>query len=289
MKRSISSIDRFIMLLTAVVLSCTATAQKATFPAPNYATAKDGTSIFYITSEKKDIALVFVHGWTCDHTYWRKQLDHFAKDYQVVALDLAGHGKSGFNRTSYTMESFGGDVATVVQTLKLGRIVLIGHSMGGPVIVEAARQLPKIVMGIVGADTFHNVEAQMTVEEIDRFLQTLRADYSGTVGKMVREGFPPNSDSLLVKEISTHMASARPEVGLNAVRHLFEWKRKTLQGLSIPKWTINAQKNKTNIQAANKYGLQVEEMAGVGHFVMLEDAQTFNRLLLEIVNKLKEG
>ena len=61
------------------------------------------------------------------------------------------------NRWEYTIETFGRDVAAVVEKLELEKVILIGHSMGGAVIIEATRQMPGRVIGCVGADTFHNI------------------------------------------------------------------------------------------------------------------------------------
>ena len=100
----------------------------------------DATTIAYETHGAGELALVFIHGWSCDRAYWREQLPHFAEDYKVVAIDLAGHGASGDERESYSMENFGADVAAVVDHLGLERVVLIGHSMGGLVIVDGGGQ-----------------------------------------------------------------------------------------------------------------------------------------------------
>ena len=71
----------------------------------------------------------------------------------MVALDLAGHGDSGVNREAWSMTNFGADVAAVADTLQLEDIILVGHSMGGQVALEAARLLKGRVKMIVGADT----------------------------------------------------------------------------------------------------------------------------------------
>ena len=80
-------------------------------------------------------ALVFIHGWSCDRTYWRGQVDAFSQTFRVVAVDLADHGESGTGRQVWTIGAFGEDVAACVSKLGLQRIILIGHSMGGDVIL----------------------------------------------------------------------------------------------------------------------------------------------------------
>jgi pimeloyl-ACP methyl ester carboxylesterase len=51
------------------------------------------------------------------------------------------------------MTSFGEDVRAVIEALDLGEVVLVGHSMGGAVVLEAAQQLAGRILGILGVDT----------------------------------------------------------------------------------------------------------------------------------------
>ena len=145
-----------------------------------------------------DPALVFVHGWSCDKDYWRAQAAHFAKNHKVVTVDLAGHGESGLDRREWTIEAFGEDVAAVVKKLDLGRTILIGHSMGGPVIVAAARQMPGRVIGLVGVDTFRRIEEEVTEEQLDAFTAPFRKDFKGATHRFVRGMFPAGADTALV-------------------------------------------------------------------------------------------
>ncbi len=150
------------------------------------ATSADGIPIRYQVSGKGPVSVVFVHGWACDRSYWREQLDHFARQYRVVALDLAGHGESGVERRQWTIEAFGRDVVTVMEALNLRRVVLVGHSMGGPVAVETARVAPEIVLGLVGVDTFHDPEAPgMTGEAIQRSVQRFQDDFATAMRNLV--------------------------------------------------------------------------------------------------------
>src|SRR5678815_2468104 len=74
-------------------------------------TSADGIRIAFEVHGEGAPALVFVHGWSCNRSYWREQLQPFSKQFKVVAVDLAGHGESGLGRTSWTIAAFGGDVA----------------------------------------------------------------------------------------------------------------------------------------------------------------------------------
>jgi pimeloyl-ACP methyl ester carboxylesterase len=83
----------------------------------------------------------------------------------VVALDLAGYGQSGGGRKDWTMAAFGQDVVSVVEALGLKRVVLIGHSLGGPAVLEAARRMPGRVVGLVLVDSWVDFEGKIAPEE----------------------------------------------------------------------------------------------------------------------------
>jgi pimeloyl-ACP methyl ester carboxylesterase len=129
---------------------------------------------------------VFVHGWSCDRTYWNGQLDHLVGRHEVVAIDLAGHRESGVGREAWTMAVFGLDVVAVVERLGLGSAVMVGHSMGGDVIVEAALRLPDRVTGLAWVDVYTSLDDARTREEIQAFLVPFREDFITAARALVR-------------------------------------------------------------------------------------------------------
>jgi pimeloyl-ACP methyl ester carboxylesterase len=84
-----------------------------------------------------------------------------------VALDLAWHGDSGSNRKDWTVEGYSGDVETVVKNLNLDSIILIGHSLGGVVMIEAARQI-KVPLTCINSD-MHPTEVDINRNCIPSF------------------------------------------------------------------------------------------------------------------------
>ena len=76
--------------------------------------ADDGLEIVGEVRGRGDAALVFLHGWCGDREYWKHQVEVFAADYRVVALDQAGHGESGKGRKAWTADGLAGDVEAVV-------------------------------------------------------------------------------------------------------------------------------------------------------------------------------
>jgi pimeloyl-ACP methyl ester carboxylesterase len=250
------------------------------------ARSADGIPISFETTASRDRALVFVHGWSCDRTYWRQQVRAFADEYQVVAIDLAGHGASGAGRTSWTMPAFGEDVIAVVEALELPDLVLIGHSMGGDVVVEAALALGDRVRAIVWVDAYNRLTGPRTPEQVDASLEPFQADFSATTRSFVRRMFPATARSSLVEEIAEDMSSAPPAIALDALRH--SWANEgavlaALPTLATPLVAINADHEPTDTVSLGEYGVETVIASAVGHFLMLEDPDQFNRLLADVL------
>jgi pimeloyl-ACP methyl ester carboxylesterase len=250
----------------------------------------DGVPIRYDSRGSGKTALVFVHCWSSDRHLWDGQAPAFARDHRVVTLDLAGHGESGRGRKAWTIYAFGEDVAAVVRALSLERVVLVGHSMGGAVILEAARRLPGRVLALVPVDTLLDVEARHTPEEIDAFLAPFVADYEAASAKYVRDFmFVPSSDPKLVEKIAKEAQAAPPEIAIAAMRSTFSYDAvSAFEALRVPIHAINGDKYPTNLEGNRRhapgYGLTV--MKGVGHYLMRERPEEFNRLLREALGKL---
>ena len=78
------------------------------------ASSANGVQIAYDILGTGEPALVLIHGWCCDRTYWSAQLPALSHRFRLVTLDLAGHGQSGAGRSAWTIDAFGEDVVAVV-------------------------------------------------------------------------------------------------------------------------------------------------------------------------------
>lgn len=251
--------------------------------------ATDGVSIAYELHGKGSTALVFVHGWSCDKSYWKEQVLPFSDKYKVVAIDLGGHGESGLNRQSWTMESFGKDVATVVKKLRLNRVILIGHSMGGDVIAEAALLLKGQILGLVMVDTYKQLGPGRTPEAVAEFKNKLSSNFAQSTHAFVRTMFLSESDSALVEMVAKDMASAPPSVALSSLEFAMNYSRQmpqTLQELRLPIIALNPDDSPTDEASMKKFDVEVIIMTKVGHFLMLEDPNRFNMLLEKAITQI---
>jgi pimeloyl-ACP methyl ester carboxylesterase len=251
-------------------------------------TSPDGIELRYEVAGAGSPAIVLVHGWSCDRTYWREQMTAFAGRL-VVAIDLAGHGESGIGRPAWTMPAFGGDVVAVVDHAGLERMVLVGHSMGGDVVVEAALGLGDRVAGVVWVDVYQTLGEVSTAEELDAFAAPFRRDFPAHTRTFVRGMFPPAADPGLVEWVAEDMASAPPDIALDALvyaRGNDGPMLGALDRLTVPVVAISPDDQPTDVDALRRYGVSTVIVQGTGHFPMLEDPAQFNQVLDDVVATL---
>ena len=253
--------------------------------------SEDEVPIRYRVMGSGEPALIFIHGWSSDSTYWDAQLDFFSKRYTVVTLDLAGHGDSGTARAEWTMPAFGADVVSVAQQIPNKRLILVGHSMGGPVALEAARRLKGRIIGIVGVDTFGNIGLpRPTPKELEARVAPMRRDFATTTRDYVtRQLFTPRSDPVLVRRIAEDMATEPPGIAIGAFIGLNTMNYAAALGdISVPIIAINSDRIPTDVERIRLHAptFHVKLMSGVGHFLMIEDPTRFNALLDQTVQEL---
>jgi non-heme chloroperoxidase len=104
----------------------------------------DGVKIFAHVEGEGDQAIVLVHGWGFDHTMWKFQIDHLTQQnkYKVVAIDLRGFGCSERSQERYTYERWASDLCTVIKTLDLHDVTLVGYSIGGAIAMKYVTTYP---------------------------------------------------------------------------------------------------------------------------------------------------
>ncbi|WP_157782215.1 alpha/beta fold hydrolase [Piscinibacter gummiphilus] len=256
------------------------------------ALAHDGRRIAWTEVGAGETALLFLHGWCCDQSSWRHQMAAFADRFRCVSLDLAGHGRtSAIAPAETTLVAMASDVHLVREALGLVNVFLVGHSMGGPVAVEAARHNPDGVLGIVGVDTLTDARmyARRPEEEIATRLEPLEADLPGSIAGLVRMiTLVDRNGAGVVDELTATMASVPPSVAIPSMRALLAWdidERWPRAGVSVQ--AINSRALIPLIEELpRRERLTVRTMADVGHFPMLEDPDAFNAELSALLGEL---
>lgn len=264
------------------------------------ALAPDGVPIAWslyparTTTEKP--ALVFVHCWACDREFWREQVEPLSADRPVVTLDLAGHGESGADRESWSVTGLAGDVQAVIEHLDpdhdLDRVILVGHSMGGPVSLAAAARMSERVVGVVAVDTLHDVEQVWPKEQQEQTVAAFTNNFEGAMA-----GFVPalnrNADPELIDWIHQRALKVDRKAAVGLIRDFGNLDPAAMMdALDVPVRAVNASANppfnpETNVAANRRHAdYDVVYVEGVGHYLQLQEPRLFNERLRGVLEDL---
>jgi pimeloyl-ACP methyl ester carboxylesterase len=242
-------------------------------------------------------ALVFVHGFACTHEDWRAQIEHFQRSHDVVACDLRGHGRTPGRPHECSIEHYGGDVAALVNNLELARAVLIGHSMGCRVVLEAARLIPDKVAGLVLVDGSRNATSDPEGAEAAARATVEKMGYAKFAEALFRQMFfkpSPQADAIVERAVGSSA-----EFGPQLWPRITRWDAGQMDAafaalrspvLAIQSTTRNAQLQRSPMKPGDtspwldllkSYGARIEIIPDTGHFTQLEAPDQVNRLIAE--------
>ncbi len=234
---------------------------------------------------------LLIHGWCCYRGFWSRQLTPLAERMPVAAVDLAGHGASaelGPGRSAgVDIPAMAQDVVAVVQDLALDEVVLVGHSMGGAVAVEAALALDGMVRGVVLVDTFVLDYGGMEAEDMAGLVSAFEEDFAGSVAQLVRQTCLEQTPAALMREVAGEMAATGPEVGVPLMAGMLGWPAEERLGrLEVPLASINADLIDERARARHGHLWHESRIPDSGHFLHMERPEAFNRELLATLDRM---
>lgn len=255
---------------------------------PGRSVVSDGRRIAFDVRGTGPPTLILIHGWACHRGFWDRQTALLDSGTSVVTLDLAGHGASSTDDPARSIEAFARDVVAVVDALAHPEVILVGHSMGGPVAVEAAIRLAGRCRLVLGVDTFTDgaFYPRRPRVEVAARLAPYAADFAGTLAAMVRRitlcGGPD-----LATWIVAEMSRCDPATALAALEALLNWDiAARWSALPCAAETINSAILSRGLEATGGLdGLRVHLMDRVGHFPPLEEPAAFAALMEDIVRR----
>jgi sigma-B regulation protein RsbQ len=261
---------------------------------PLSAAAVDGAKVHWSSTGAAKQAVILVHGWTCDESSWDAQVPVLSQKYRVITLDLPGHGKSDPPKDGkFSMIGFARAVEAVRAEAKVDKVVLVGHSMGTPVIREYARLYPKHVAGLVPVDGLLSIStggSQGKGRAAPNPGAMTGPDGVKAREAMIRGMFTPATPAAVQQHVLKMMLAPPESTASGAMIATFDTANLNDFVSTVPVLGIYA----GNSPMANHDTLkkvfpnsEYVQVAGTGHFVMLERPEEFNRLLLAFLGKVK--
>jgi sigma-B regulation protein RsbQ len=258
---------------------------------PRIVMSDDLVHLEYRAFGRGEPAVLLIHGWCGNADYWHAQIDALQGRYTVVALDLAGHGASGANRTDWSIANYAADVVAVARQLPNAHLVLVGHSMGATVALAAVPRLGERVIGVIAVDALRSVGLPpLSAAEIEAKVAPFRTDFIGETRKLVSDSlFEKGADPLLVQKVAYDMSLRSPAVAVPTLQKLLALDLATvLPAVHVPVYAINSDLALTDADRIRTSlpDFTLDVLPHTGHFLMLEAPERFNPLLLKDIAAL---
>ena len=251
--------------------------------------------------------LLFVHGFTSDHTDWAPQTTYFAKRHAVAACDLRGHGATPGTPADATPENFAADVAALLAELDWTGAILVGHSMGCRVVMQAALNAPERVAGIVLLDGSALGEGDPASAERNFRAAIQAVGFRAFSTHMFEEMFTPTSDPVKRAAILARTARFPEALGTAIMPRTAAWDARNLDQalasitvpiLAIQSTTMNAARERVSLNVGDtvpylerlrrgRPDLRTEIIPGAGHFTGLDAPDAVNRAIERFVAQIR--
>ncbi len=242
--------------------------------------------MLHYTREGSGKVVVLVHGFLGGIQIFGRIFEPLTKQFDVIAIDLPGHGKSEAPEDEYTMYRYAEDILEVLINEQVESAYWIGHSMGGYITLAA---LEKQYTNIEKAVLLYSSDAPDTPEAIEKRTKQQQDIQDQGVGSFV-EGIIHNflapdadtEDILFAKEVAHEANEAGLITALGAMKSRPN-QRDLVDSIEIPILVIEGEQDKavTPIETSNPNVTKV--FTNTGHLGMIEDSQTVLREILQFL------
>jgi pimeloyl-ACP methyl ester carboxylesterase len=181
--------------------------------------ARNGIRLAFDDRGAGEPIIVFVHGWTCDRSVFAPQAEHFSKRHRVVSVDLRGHGESDKPFEPYPIETYADDIAYLIDQRGLGKVVAIGHSLGGNIVMQLAASHPHCVAAIVMVEPGPFAPPPDVRAGFEAIADAIDAGNQEPRRELIRNHlFLQTSDPMVIENVLHIMMEAPSHVAASALR-----------------------------------------------------------------------
>lgn len=288
-----------VLLLTGVLV-LGACQRDTSEPQAGYAEV-NGTRLYYeLTGRAKP--LVLIHGWSFDTRCWDDQVPALSQHFRVLRYDLRGFGKSDMPQLGETY-SHTDDLVALLDHLSIERVHVLGHSFGGRIAIDFAFNYPDRILSLLLPDGAVDLDDPPFSEELSAWIggtwRKGREEGVEAAKRIWLDGSPlapamENSKaSVKVRQMvgdysGWHWENRDPYVGIES------YPRQRFADIKAPTLVVLGALNPpyyhevAAIQSQYIPNSQMVTMEGVGHALNIEDAEEFNRIILEFLSRVAE-
>ena len=257
----------------------------------------DDVALYY-ESIGHGIPLLFIHGLGASTRDWQQQVKHFSSRYQVLTIDLRGHGQSTKHQGPYTIAQFARDIVALIKRLDISSAHVVGHSLGGMVAFELAVTEPELIRSLVIVNSgpeipMNTLSLRLRVYLImylrHAIVQIMGIRYLGRyLGKKL---FPRPDQKNLRESFIERWAENDKWAYLHSLDAVLGWSVSSVLGtISCPTLIIASEYDYTPLAFKKAYVDRITSADLVvipdsRHFVPLDQPERFNHALMSFLNK----
>lgn len=222
--------------------------------------------------------LILVHGWLGSWRYWMPTMDDLSDRYRTYALDLWGFGDSDRRQDGYSLAAYTALLQQFMDVLGIARAPMVGHALGGAVVLRLAARMPDRVEQVIAVCT------PLIGSSVARSLATFSGDndvVSRILGRRQVAAYP---------EVQIEADKVDATAVINSVQAVIEedtWQE--LERLEIPVLLVYGKNDPVISLPEEKWlrrlddNVRVIYLEGSRHFPMLDEMNKFNRLLRQFL------
>jgi pimeloyl-ACP methyl ester carboxylesterase len=258
--------------------------------------------IYHVVTGQGLPPIVFAHGFGCALSDWDAQVAHFSPRHQTIAVDLRGHGNSPGSADECSIERYGADVAEVMRTLRLPPAILVGHSMGCRVVIEAALQAPAHTAALILVDGSQFTPAMAAVMR-ERFAE--QDGFAAMAAGIFKQMFTTKSDKTTVASITARAGRLPRPIGEKMLTDMQRYDvgrfASSLACLRVPVMALQTtysnekrERRSMSVGQTTPYldmlrsavpSVTIEVIADTGHFPQIDEPHQTNALIDSFISK----
>jgi pimeloyl-ACP methyl ester carboxylesterase len=242
--------------------------------------------------------LVLIHGLGSCGDDWAPQVEHFRDRYQVVALDLRGHGRSSKPRGPYSIPVFAQDTADLLRALQLGPAHVVGISLGGMVAFQLAVDAPELVRSLAIVNSGPAVPGDTFKQRLPLNVRLAYLRFLGLprMAKMIAKRlFPKPDQAALAEAFVARLSGNDVHCYRESLKAIFGWSvAERLDAIRCPVLVLTADQDYAPVELKRAYAKRLADARVVvipdsRHALPMEKPRELNAALEEFLASLAPG
>ncbi|UCH42989.1 MAG: alpha/beta hydrolase [Dehalococcoidales bacterium] len=240
----------------------------------------------YYEDQGQGEPVIFVHGWLDDSSVWKPYVEPFSGGHRVIVYDHRGHGQSDKPKGSYSIKTLANDLHALIQKLDLGKVTLVGHSMGAMTSMLFALDHPGRVTRLVLVGAAARLPSIMRGGSLIRHI----LPYRKFIEMAVKSAYHMPSEAVIQDSLKTALNT--PKYAAYACYDEFTGKydvRYRVAKIEVPTLIVVGEQDKNTPVAMSRFlsgeikGSRLQVIAGCGHEVMVEKPEELKQALAEFL------